>query len=69
MKKRHIFFLSNGFKSGNGTLNIEYTGRIYYNAVHLKDFKSMYNPAQDLLIDCTQCAKKKYGKFIKIQTK
>lgn len=44
MKKRHIFFLGNGFHSGLGTMNIEYTGRIYYNATLLKNFKTLYDP-------------------------
>lgn len=43
MTVRHIFFIGNGFTTGNGTLNVEYTGRIYHNAYRLTNFKSLYD--------------------------
>lgn len=66
MVYRNIFFLENGFSNGNGSMIIEYIGRIYYHAQLLRNFKELYNPSQDLLISCKDCAKRKYKSFKKV---
>lgn len=62
---RNIYFLNNMFKLGNGTIDIHYSGNIYSNAKLIKTFNKVFDPKQDLLISCADCASKKYRKFIK----
>ena len=65
---RNIFFYNNGFTAGKGEVILQYTGRIYTNAKSLKNFKTLYDASQDLLISCIDCAKNKYKSFKKIKS-
>lgn len=62
---RNIYFLKNIFKQGKGLTDIYYYGNIYSNAKRIKDFDKTFDKSQDLLIQCTDCMKKKYKNFIK----
>lgn len=66
MTYRNIFFKKKIIHSGNGTLDVFYTGHIYGNCDTLKDFRSMYDKSKDLYVPCTDCAANKYRKFIRI---
>jgi hypothetical protein len=69
MTYRHIFFTGKSILSGYGQMTIYYTGRIYTNAVRMVNFKSLYDPSKDLVITCSDCARKKYKTFVKIREK
>lgn len=63
---RNIYFYgSKMFSSGNGTIDIEYTGNIFNNAKNIKNFDQEFDQDQDLLIVCEMCASKKYRNIIK----
>lgn len=64
---RNIYFLKNMFTKGSGSKDISYYGTLYSNAKSIKDFNKLYDKTQDLIISCTDCAKNKYGKFIKVK--
>lgn len=49
-----------------GSVDVCYTGRVYYDANHLKDFSSMYDRRLDMLVSCPACARNKYRAFVKV---
>ena len=64
---RNIYFYgSRVILSGNGTMDIQYSGQIFNDARFMKDFNKIYDPEQDLLITCNECASKKYRNIKKI---
>lgn len=68
MKKyRNIYFLKTMFQQGNGDYDVQYYGTMYSFAKQIKDFNKQFDKNQDLIISCTDCAKNKYGKFIKVK--
>lgn len=64
---RNIYFLKNIFEQGKGDKDILYYGTLYGNAKQIKDFDKLFDRNQDLLISCSGCAQKKYGKFKKVK--
>lgn len=64
---RNIYFLKSIFQKGYGNNDIQYYGNMYSNTKSIKDFNKLFDKNQDLLINCTECAKNKYGKFIKVK--
>lgn len=68
MKKYiNIYFLKNIFQQGNEYHDVQYYGTMYSFAKQIKDFNKQFDKNQDLIISCTDCAKNKYGKFIKVK--
>ena len=59
--------MNNIILHGKGTLNVQYYGNIYGNALLMKNFKSLYDSSKDLYIGCGNCAKKQYKNFIKVK--
>lgn len=66
---RNIFFHTSIIQKGHGTVDVNYYGKLYANATHLKDFKKLYDDTKDLYIVCGSCASKKYRNFIKVNNK
>lgn len=62
---RNIYFYGSAIKSGNGSLDVYYSGSIFNNAKYIKNFDQKFDETKDLYIVCGDCASKKYGKFIK----
>lgn len=67
MTYRHIFFTGSAFMQGHGDITVYYTGRMYSNCTSIVNFKELYDPSQDLIITCGECARKKYKKIIKLK--
>lgn len=67
MTFRHIFFTDNSFMTGNGETVVYYTGRLYSNAARIVNFKELYDPSKDLVITCSDCARKKYKRIVKLK--
>ena len=64
---RNIYFYgSRVILNGNGPLDIQYSGQIFNDARFMKDFNKVFDPEQDLLISCKDCASKKYRSIKKI---
>ena len=53
--------------TGNGETVVYYTGRLYSNAVRIVNFRELYDPSKDLLINCSDCARKKYKRIVKLK--
>lgn len=66
---RNVYFLKNIFKEGDGNKDIQYYGNIYSNAKQIKDFNKLFDRNQDIIINCSDCFKHKYGKLIKVKRK
>lgn len=67
MTFRHIFFTGNSFMTGYGETVVYYTGRLYSNAARIVNFAELYDASKDLVISCSDCARKKYKKFVKLK--
>lgn len=53
---RNIYFNGSSMKSGNGNIDVYYSGHMYNNAKFIKDFETKYDPTKDLYIICNSCA-------------
>ncbi len=63
---RNIYFQNSSIIAGNGQETLYYSGKIFNNAIAIKNFSAIFDATQDLLISCTSCAKKRYGRLVKV---
>lgn len=64
---RNIYFIGNSMRTGTGTKTLYYTGSIFTNAKHIKDFHQKFDKVLDILITCNSCAAKEYGRIVKVK--
>lgn len=57
--------MSNG--TGKGKVDVQYYGNMYSFCKQLKDFNKMFDRTLDLIVDCNECAKRKYRNFVKVK--
>lgn len=69
MTYRNIFFKKGIIQNFSGNVDVYYTGCMYANCDSMKNFTLKFDRNKDLLINCNDCASRKYRKFIKITEK
>lgn len=67
VRYRHIFFKDNIMSSGNGTIDVEFYGNMYSQAMKMKNFRDMFDNKLDLFVACNDCARSKYHSFKKVR--
>lgn len=66
MVYRNVYFVGNAIRTGSGKVDLLYYGQIFSNAKNIKNFSSKFDKSLDILIECGDCAKKKYKNLIKV---
>ena len=65
---RNVYFKKDILQPGigRGLVDVQYYGNLYGNCRQLKDFNKQFDRTLDLIIDCNECAKRKYRNFVKV---